>query len=80
MPDSILAQNAESLPFEMDGEVKFARRHINPDGTLGGWLYPDSRAHATSWIHPGAIVMSGVSVPAEARIDAPILVTDEAFS
>lgn len=77
MPELILAHSSESLPLETGGEVQFARRHINPDGSLGGWLYPQAIVDPTAWVHPGAIVLGGVSIGPDRRVAAPILVSDD---
>lgn len=51
-----------------DGEGHVpAKRHINPDGSVGGWVSEDSRVRMNSFVHPTSFVF-GKSVVRRTRI------------
>jgi hypothetical protein len=56
--------------FEKDGSPVVARRHINPDGTLGGFVAPDVIVPPNVWIDRRALVLPGTVLAAGQRIGA----------
>lgn len=42
--------------FREDGSRVEARRHINPDGSLGGWVATTARVHPSAIVEPGGLV------------------------
>lgn len=53
-----------------DGEGVAARRHQNPDGTLGGWVAVTATVPKNAHVAPGAIVGPGEIVPEGASVKA----------
>ena len=41
------------------GHPEPAFRHLNPDGTVGGWIAASAVVPSSCWLHPLAIVLSG---------------------
>ena len=51
-----------------DGTVSYACRHINPDGTEGGWVAESAVVDGTCYIHPKAEVTEYAQVLENAEL------------
>jgi len=51
-----------------DGDVCFAAPHINPDGSIGGWVAETALVEPTCWLDPDAEVLEYAQVRDGARI------------
>ena len=66
---TILAEHRESIVlYDDDGTPISASRHLNPDGSLGGWVASTAAAPSDCWIHRDAIVLPGVRLASGTRI------------
>ena len=48
---------------EKTGEVVSAHRHVNPDGSVGGWVADTATVGAGAYVEPGALVLPGTIIP-----------------
>ena len=53
---------------DASGHRVAASRHLNPDGTLGGWVARNARVGAGAVVEPGALVAPRAVVPPRQRV------------
>jgi UDP-3-O-[3-hydroxymyristoyl] glucosamine N-acyltransferase len=59
------------------GQPEAAFRHVNPDGTLGGWVAASASVARESWIHPQAIILTGAVIRAGVDILEPAIIDSD---
>lgn len=64
---------------EESGQVVKADRHINPDGTLGGWVAVTATVHKNAYVEMGALVPPGAHVTSGERVCAEVVLAIEPF-
>lgn len=52
------------------GEVP-AHRHINPDGSVGGWVADTATVHPSVWVGPRALVWDTVVAMRDVSVMTP---------
>lgn len=66
--------------IEDDGKVVSAHRHVNPDGSVGGWVAETAIIGEGVYIEPGASVEPGVVIEPGAYVYAKKpLFSDDVF-
>ncbi|MGJ3231825.1 MAG: hypothetical protein ACFE0P_08505 [Oceanicaulis sp.] len=64
--------------FELaDGSRVAVKRHMNSDGTAGGWIPADMTLDDSVYLGPGVIVFPGVVLSENVRIEGPCVVAVE---
>jgi hypothetical protein len=53
---------------DADGNSVPAARHVNPDGTPGGWVASTAKVARGSYIEGGALVAPRAIVPSQRRV------------
>ena len=61
------------------GRAVGAQRHVNPDGSVGGWVAENAAVDPTAVIESGALVMPHAKVGAGVRVENGMIV-DEGVS
>lgn len=51
------------------------KRHVNPDGSLGGRVSAGAEIHPTAFVEAGAMVLNGATIGPDARVKAGDLIT-----
>ena len=51
-----------------------AHQHVNPDGSVGGWIADTAQVAATAYIGPDAVVFGNAQVSGDARVYGSALV------
>lgn len=66
-----LLECEEACFYDGCGNTIAARRHINPDGSIGGLVPNDMVVHASTHIEFSVTVLPGVRIPDGAVIGGP---------
>src|SRR3989344_6028702 len=55
-----------------------AHQHVNPDGSVGGWIADTAQVAATAYIGPDAVVFGNAQVYGSAQVCGSALVSENA--